>query len=70
MKDRELDALRELVFQNFVNDAKATFYSVGKSRNVDWTKSANTWGGDFAGLPDCLTYNRLWELLGIHENQQ
>jgi hypothetical protein len=70
MKELELNDLKELVFQNFVNDAKATFHSIGKIRAMNWSKPANTWGGNFAGLPDCLTYNRLWELLGIHENQQ
>ncbi len=65
----ELEQLKELVFQNFINDAKGALYSWHKMgrMNCDQDKPANSFGGDLAKLPDCISFWYLEELISEYE---
>jgi hypothetical protein len=62
MNKLTLSDLKDVVFNIFINNAKAALYQFD-NYGVDWDKPANTWCGDLTGLPDCLTYNDLQALI-------
>jgi len=64
-----LEQFKEIIFQNFINDAKGALYSWRKHGRgkCDQDASANSFGGDLAKLPDCISFWYLEELISEHE---
>ena len=72
----DLEEFKELIFQNFINEAKNTLYAFEKSRSrnrgnsaIETSNIANSWGGHFARLPDSISFYNVEEFIEEYEEK-
>lgn len=64
-----LEEFKSLIFDLFINDAKSTLYIVEKRGKID-SRPANSWGGLFSSLPDCISYYQIQDYIEEHEENK
>lgn len=65
----KLEEFKSLIFDLFINDAKSTLYQVEKRSKID-SRPANSWGGDFASLPDCVSFYQIQDYIEEYEKNK